>query len=182
MLGAWAGHVVAALDAAARAASRGAATPPQVPLAVVMVALTTLTLWSLGQAIVVTRRTTAPAAVAAVADGSMRHARVRRSPPAGRPGSGTHSPSERTVARRPRSAGASASAAATAVSIAVRQRMPSAVAAWRISAASRTAPERGVGVLTTSRTSPARDQLEDRRPRRAPRPAASPSLATGRAS
>ena len=50
--------------------------------------------------------------------------------------------------------GSSASAAATAVSIAVRQRIPSAVAASRISAASRTAPERGVGVLTTSRTSP----------------------------
>ena len=51
-------------------------------------------------------------------------------------------------------AGSSASAAATAVSIAVRQRIPSAVAASRISAASRTAPERGVGVLTTRRTSP----------------------------
>ncbi len=50
--------------------------------------------------------------------------------------------------------GSSASAAATAVSIAVRQRIPSPVAASRISAASRTAPERGVGVLTTSRTSP----------------------------
>jgi hypothetical protein len=53
MLGAWGGHVVAAADA-----------PPgigvialrrrQLPLAVVMVGLTTLTLWSLGQAILVT--------------------------------------------------------------------------------------------------------------------------------
>jgi hypothetical protein len=53
MLGAWGGHVVAALEAPAEL------TPAQVrnrqiPLAVVMVALTTLTLWSLGQAIVVT--------------------------------------------------------------------------------------------------------------------------------
>jgi hypothetical protein len=53
MLGAWGGHVVAAADA-----------PPgigvialrrrQLPLAFVMVGLTTLTLWSLGQAILVT--------------------------------------------------------------------------------------------------------------------------------
>jgi len=53
MLGAWGGHVVAAADA-----------PPgigvialrrrQLPLAIVMVGLTTLTLWSLGQAILVT--------------------------------------------------------------------------------------------------------------------------------
>ncbi len=53
MLGAWGGHVVAALEAPA------GLTPAQVrnrqiPLAIVMVALTTLTLWSLGQAIVVT--------------------------------------------------------------------------------------------------------------------------------
>ena len=61
MLGAWGGHVVAALDA-----------PPglsawdlrlrQIPLAIVMVALTTLTLWSLGQAIV-SNAVDAPAAV-----------------------------------------------------------------------------------------------------------------------
>ena len=53
MLGAWAGHVVAAMEAPA------GLTPTQVrnrqiPLAIVMVTLTTLTLWSLGQAIVVT--------------------------------------------------------------------------------------------------------------------------------
>ncbi len=53
MLGAWAGHVVAALDASSDV-ERRTLTLRQVPLAVVMVALTTLTLWSLGQAIVVT--------------------------------------------------------------------------------------------------------------------------------
>jgi hypothetical protein len=52
MLGAWGGHVVAALDAPRELAGRPL-TVRQVPLAVVMVALTTLTLWSLGQAIVV---------------------------------------------------------------------------------------------------------------------------------
>ncbi|HYH91827.1 MAG TPA: hypothetical protein VD763_01615 [Candidatus Saccharimonadales bacterium] len=53
MLGAWAGHVVATLDAPP-GLSAGALRTRQLPLAVVMVALTTLTLWSLGQAIVVT--------------------------------------------------------------------------------------------------------------------------------
>lgn len=53
MLGAWGGHVAAALDAPA-GTDRRTLTRRQVPLAVVMVALTTLTLWSLGQAIVVT--------------------------------------------------------------------------------------------------------------------------------
>jgi hypothetical protein len=69
MLGAWAGHVRAQLDideqtAIAREARdmrhrrvKGVARPDvrvrEVPLAVMMVALTTLTLWSLGQAIVV---------------------------------------------------------------------------------------------------------------------------------
>lgn len=53
MLGAWAGHVVAALDAPPELAGRPL-TVRQIPLAVVMVALTTLTLWSLGQALVVT--------------------------------------------------------------------------------------------------------------------------------
>ncbi len=53
MLGAWGGHVVAAIEAPASASQRDI-TLRQVPLAVVMVALTTLTLWSLGQAIVVT--------------------------------------------------------------------------------------------------------------------------------
>ena len=53
MLGAWSGHVVATIDAPP-GISRGALRRRQIPLAVVMVALTTLTLWSLGQAIVVT--------------------------------------------------------------------------------------------------------------------------------
>lgn len=53
MLGAWAGHVVAALDAPRELEGRPLRLR-QVPLAVVMVALTTLTLWSLGQSIVVT--------------------------------------------------------------------------------------------------------------------------------
>ena len=52
MFGAWGGHVVAVADA-----PPGLSTPAlrrrQLPLAVVMVALTTLTLWSLGQAIIV---------------------------------------------------------------------------------------------------------------------------------
>ena len=60
MLGAWAGHVVAARETAA---ARGAADHRrrQVPLAVIMVALTTLTLWSLGQALVVETPSTAGA-------------------------------------------------------------------------------------------------------------------------
>ena len=53
MLGAWGGHVVAALEAP-RSLNAGTLRMRQIPLAVVMVALTTLTLWSLGQAIVVT--------------------------------------------------------------------------------------------------------------------------------
>jgi len=59
MLGAWGGHVVAARESEA---ARGASDhrQRQVPLAVIMVALTTLTLWSLGQALVVQ----APAAAA----------------------------------------------------------------------------------------------------------------------
>ena len=50
MLGAWGGHVVAA-----RTAGKGEQShrTREVPLAVIMVALTTLTLWSLGQALVV---------------------------------------------------------------------------------------------------------------------------------
>ncbi len=59
--GAWAGHVVATMDAPRHLTTRAVRTR-QVPLAAVMVALTTLTLWSLGQAIVVT----APSAPAAV--------------------------------------------------------------------------------------------------------------------
>ncbi len=52
MLGAWAGHVNAAAHAPP-GTDTGAIRRREVPLAVVMVALTTLTLWSLGQAIVV---------------------------------------------------------------------------------------------------------------------------------
>jgi hypothetical protein len=53
MVGAWGGHVVASLEAP-RGLSAGTLRSRQIPLAVVMVALTTLTLWSLGQSIVVT--------------------------------------------------------------------------------------------------------------------------------
>ena len=60
MLGAWGGHVVAALDAP-RDMPAATLRTRQIPLAVVMVALTTLTLWSLGQSIVVTPEET-PAA------------------------------------------------------------------------------------------------------------------------
>jgi hypothetical protein len=66
MLGAWGGHVVAALDAPPTVAPR-TLTMRQVPLAIVMVALTTLTLWSLGQAIVVNPTETTGLAGAAVA-------------------------------------------------------------------------------------------------------------------
>ncbi len=52
MLGAWGGHVVAAAEAPAGTTPAGLRLR-QLPLAVVMVGLTTLTLWSLGQAIVV---------------------------------------------------------------------------------------------------------------------------------
>jgi hypothetical protein len=61
MLGAWAGHVVSARETGAVRGAR-AHRQREVPLAVIMVALTTLTLWSLGQALVVQ----APAAAAAV--------------------------------------------------------------------------------------------------------------------
>jgi hypothetical protein len=66
MLGAWGGHVVASLDAPREIVGRRL-TIRQVPLAVVMVALTTLTLWSLGQAIVVTPEQPATTAAQAVA-------------------------------------------------------------------------------------------------------------------
>jgi hypothetical protein len=52
MLGAWGGHVVA-VGEAPRGLTLAGLRMRQVPLAVVMVGLTTLTLWSLGQAIVV---------------------------------------------------------------------------------------------------------------------------------
>jgi hypothetical protein len=54
MLGAWGGHVAASRDAEAAGHDPRAVRVRQVPLAVVMVALTTITLWSLGQAVVVT--------------------------------------------------------------------------------------------------------------------------------
>jgi hypothetical protein len=65
MLGAWGGHVVAAADAP-RGISAPALRRRQLPLAVVMVGLTTLTLWSLGQAIVVAPPTNADATPPAV--------------------------------------------------------------------------------------------------------------------
>ncbi len=52
MLGAWGGHVVAARESAAPVGAPNHRRR-QIPLAVIMVALTTLTLWSLGQALVV---------------------------------------------------------------------------------------------------------------------------------
>ncbi len=58
MLGAWAGHVNAAAHAPA-GADPATIRRREIPLAVVMVALTTLTLWSLGQAIVVSPPDTA---------------------------------------------------------------------------------------------------------------------------
>jgi hypothetical protein len=51
MLGAWAGHVVSARETGAARGERGFRRR-EVPLAVIMVCLTTLTLWSLGQALV----------------------------------------------------------------------------------------------------------------------------------
>jgi hypothetical protein len=57
MIGAWAGHVAAAREAGTDRRLR------QVPLAVVMVLLTTVTLWSLGQAIVETPEETAAAPI-----------------------------------------------------------------------------------------------------------------------
>ncbi|HET7471534.1 MAG TPA: hypothetical protein VFJ71_00275 [Candidatus Limnocylindrales bacterium] len=66
MLGAWAGHVVTARTSGA---ARGERRHRQleVPLAVIMVALTTLTLWSLGQALVVEAPTNASATAATFA-------------------------------------------------------------------------------------------------------------------
>ena len=61
--------------------------------------------------------------------------------------------------------------------MAVRQRMPSATAAWRMAAASRTGPGSGDGVLTTSPTEP--PSISSRMPGR-PSEAASPRRATSR--
>jgi hypothetical protein len=66
MLGAWGGHVVAANESGA---IRGALAHRrrEVPLAVIMVALTTLTLWSLGQALVVQAPSAAAPGITAIA-------------------------------------------------------------------------------------------------------------------
>ncbi len=71
MLGAWGGHVVAAAEP--DDASVGARRIRQVPLAVVMVALTTLTLWSLGQSLVVEAPAEAAIASGPGADAIVRH-------------------------------------------------------------------------------------------------------------
>jgi hypothetical protein len=62
MIGAWGGHVVAARSSPAIDRSH---RRREVPLAVIMVALTTLTLWSLGQKLVVDQPAGAPPAAAA---------------------------------------------------------------------------------------------------------------------
>jgi hypothetical protein len=67
MLGAWAGHVVMARQTGAARGERRH-RQREVPLAVIMVALTTLTLWSLGQALVV--ETPANASIPAVTAGT----------------------------------------------------------------------------------------------------------------
>jgi len=88
MLGAWGGHVVAVADAPA-GLRLTTLRNRQLPLAVVMVSLTTLTLWSLGQAIVVS-----PPPGTADAPSQAAQAGVVTSLAAG-----THSSSERTSAR-----------------------------------------------------------------------------------
>ena len=65
MLGAWAGHCVAARESGAARGDTGHRRR-QLPLAVIMVALTTLTLWSLGQALVVEAPAAASVPVASV--------------------------------------------------------------------------------------------------------------------
>jgi hypothetical protein len=62
MIGAWSGHVVAARDSGASDHSH---RRREVPLAVIMVFLTTLTLWSLGQALIVEAPAEGAVAVAA---------------------------------------------------------------------------------------------------------------------
>jgi hypothetical protein len=61
MIGAWSGHVVAARDSASLDRSH---RRREVPLAVIMVFLTTLTLWSLGQALIVESPAAAASATA----------------------------------------------------------------------------------------------------------------------
>jgi hypothetical protein len=67
MLGAWGGHVVSAREAGAVRGERGH-RQREVSLAVIMVALTTLTLWSLGQSLIVEAPAAASATVTAAAD------------------------------------------------------------------------------------------------------------------
>ncbi len=66
MLGAWAGHVVAAWSSSGSGRSH---RTREVPLAVIMVALTTLTLWSLGQSLIVEQPATAAAQALGLAPG-----------------------------------------------------------------------------------------------------------------
>jgi hypothetical protein len=70
MLGAWGGHVVAAWSA--ERAGRSHRTR-EVPLAVIMVALTTLTLWSLGQSLVVEAPPGTPQTGSALASPTAQH-------------------------------------------------------------------------------------------------------------
>jgi hypothetical protein len=65
MLGAWAGHVVYVAEH-----PEGLGRRREVPLAVIMVALTTLTLWSLGQTLVVEAPAAASAAASAASNGA----------------------------------------------------------------------------------------------------------------
>ena len=76
MLGAWGGHVNAVMHAP-EGTTEATIRRREVPLAVVMVALTTLTLWSLGQAIVVAPPETPAASVVDAVD-AMTAAAVRR--------------------------------------------------------------------------------------------------------
>jgi hypothetical protein len=76
VIGAWAGHAVALVTAAGRDgrvsdAQVGAVRRRQIPLALLMVGLTTLTLWSLGQAVVQAPDTTATVAGRAAAGGAI---------------------------------------------------------------------------------------------------------------
>ena len=97
MLGAWGGHVVAALEAPP-GMSASTLRNRQIPLAVVMVALTTLTLWSLGQSIVVTPEEVAPAAQTVATS----RAAADRAPAPTRRASGRSRPRRRSRGRGPR--------------------------------------------------------------------------------
>jgi hypothetical protein len=94
MLGAWGGHVVAQLTSERFAAPLAVANvrARQVPLAVVMVALTTLTLWSLGQAIVRTPEESGEAGAAAAMGGDPAPVAARRATSTSRTGLLARSP------------------------------------------------------------------------------------------